>query len=417
MNLDWRAVALHISRRMWFRSALYALLAAVVALTGVFSGTLVPSGLPHISASALRQILGVLASSMLVVTTFSVSTVVTAYASATSNATPRASSLLVEDGNVQRSLAGFIGAFLFAMVGLVGLSAGIYDVGGRFILLVATALVILAIVVVLLRWIDNVSRIGQVSQTIARAERATRRAMTLMAASPVLQGQPWRDPPDEAVSVRANGVGYVTYIDVEKLQSLAVRHDLKVWATVIAGDLVTPGTELARISRELDDKAASALAAAFVVEHNRSFQQDPRFGLIVLTEMAQRALSPAVNDPGTAIDVLSALTRLLHEWAQTRQRGERTDVRHDRLYIPELRESDFFDDAYAPLARDSAAMIEVILNLQRSLATLGQLAYPPFSEHAGRHASRALEHGNDKLSLEADRHLLEQAASWCQDAR
>jgi hypothetical protein len=45
------------------------------------------------------------------------------------------------------------------------------------------------------------------------------------------------------------------------------------------------------------------LSSAFLVGPDRSFKQDPRFGMIVLSEIASRALSPGVNDPGTAIDV------------------------------------------------------------------------------------------------------------------
>ena len=43
---------------------------------------------------------------------------------------------------------------------------------------------------------------------------------------------------------------------------------------------------------------AEAIAATFVIGGSRVFDQDPRFGLLVLSEIASRALSPAVNDPG-----------------------------------------------------------------------------------------------------------------------
>jgi uncharacterized membrane protein len=42
----------------------------------------------------------------------------------------------------------------------------------------------------------------------------------------------------------------------------------------------------------------------------RYFEEDPRFGLITLSEIASRALSPAVNDPGTAIQIISSHIRL-----------------------------------------------------------------------------------------------------------
>ncbi len=56
---------------------------------------------------------------MLTVTTFSLSITVSAYGSATSNVTPRATTLLIEDGLTQTVLSTFLGSFLFGIVGLV----------------------------------------------------------------------------------------------------------------------------------------------------------------------------------------------------------------------------------------------------------------------------------------------------------
>ena len=65
-----------------------------------------PEGIAaQIGASAVGNILGILASSMLAVTTFSLSTMVAAYAAASSSATPRAATLLIEDAAAQRALA------------------------------------------------------------------------------------------------------------------------------------------------------------------------------------------------------------------------------------------------------------------------------------------------------------------------
>lgn len=54
----------------------------------------------------------------------------------------------------------------------------------------------------------------------------------------------------------------------------------------------------------------SQIARAFLIGDERTFDDDPRFGLVVLSEIASRALSPAVNDPGTAIDIIGTFVRL-----------------------------------------------------------------------------------------------------------
>merc|ERR1711969_401193 len=57
----------------------------------------------------------------------------------------------------------------------------------------------------------------------------------------------------------------------------------------------------------------SPVAEAFTFGPVRTFDQDARFGLTVLSEIASRALSPGLNDPGTAIEVTGRVERLLCE--------------------------------------------------------------------------------------------------------
>lgn len=416
MMLDWRRLLLEITRRMWFRASLMVLLAIALALMGLVIEPWLPDAMRiKVSESPLTNLLETLASSMLLVVTFSLATVVTAYAAATSNATPRAINLLVEDRGVQRTLAGFIGAFVFSVVALLALSTGAYNAGGKLVLLALTALVMLGVVVLLLRWIDNVSRLGQVSQTIARAETVTREAMRDLARAPFFGALPYDAPPDSAAPLPCERVGHVTFIDAEKLQSLCEEHDLRLWCEVTTGEFVTPGQPVARLSKAVHADLADTLSAAFSIEPNRSFDQDPCFGLIVLTEMAQRALSPAVNDPGTAIDVIGAVTRLLCGWADARRSAPEPSCPYDRLFVRPLNEADFFDKVYGPLARDCAGMIEVISRMQLSLARLGQLGYAPFVEPARHQAQRALRWSDENVFLEEDRAQLRHIANWAID--
>jgi uncharacterized membrane protein len=61
----------------------------------------------------------------------------------------------------------------------------------------------------------------------------------------------------------------------------------------------------------------------------------PRFGLITLSEIASRALSPAVNDPGTAIQIISSHVRLFSLGPkQLMRKGRGKD--NDRIAVPEL---------------------------------------------------------------------------------
>lgn len=417
-----RLMLLRMTRRLWFRAALYALVGVGTALLGALLRPWLPEGVAtQIGASAVGNILGILAASMLTVTTFSLSTMVSAYSTAGSSATPRAAILLVEDSIAQRALATFIGVFLFSVVGLIALSTGVYGDSGRLVLFGVTIVMIVVIVVTLLRWIEQLSRLGRVAETIDRVERAARHALLERGKAPTLRAADWEPPPPDAFKLHGDAVGYVAHVDMARLQSLAEEHDLAVWVEAEAGHFATPEQPLARLSATPESAVRDRLREAFVITDQRDFEQDPRFGLVVLTEVAQRALSPAVNDPGTAIDVIGTVTRLLCDWAAAARDAAgdghrpRPAPRYPRVRLRALDPHDLLEDVYTPLARDSAGMLEVAIRLHKSLATLASLSNPALRDAARAQATRALQLADAGLTLESDREHLHRLAEWRND--
>jgi uncharacterized membrane protein len=174
---------------------------------------------------------------------------------------------------------------------------------------------------------------------------------------------------------------------------------------------------------------AKAVRDCFLLGPARSYDQDPRFGLIVLSEVALRALSPAVNDPGTAISVMVSLTTLVvqADRALTEKKAEAkadeadkadtdtadTDegksegIEFDRLTLPALDIRTLVADGFAPIARDSAAMLEVSVRLQKMLATIARNGSAPVALEARLQARRATERGMVALTHPDDRRQLE----------
>jgi uncharacterized membrane protein len=66
-------------------------------------------------------------------------------------------------------------------------------------------------------------------------------------------------------------------------------------------------------------------------------------------------LSPAVNDPGTAIQIISSYVRLFSLWAEPEKKQRKP---YDRIAVPELTIEDLFEDAFRPLARDGAEILK-----------------------------------------------------------
>lgn len=191
----WQWQLVQLSRRLWVRASLIGLLGVVAALSAVLTERYLPWRLPgNIGADAVESLLTIIASSMLAVTTFSLSTMVGAFGAATSSASPRATTLLIEDRLTQNVLSSFLGSFLFAIVGIVVLKTGAYGPQGRAVLFGVTIFVIALIVVMLLRWINHLILFGRLGETTARVEAAARPSLAARIATPWLGARPLERP-------------------------------------------------------------------------------------------------------------------------------------------------------------------------------------------------------------------------------
>lgn len=400
----WQWILSRMTRRVWLRTSLIGLLGVLTAILAAVVERYIPWNLPgRIGADAVGGLLNIIASSMLAVTTFSLSVMTSAYGSATSNVTPRATKLLIEDRVAQNALSTFVGSFLFAVVGLIVLATGSYGERGRTVLFCFTIGVIGLIVISLLRWIDHLTRLGRVGETTARVEAVARSAIEDRIADPYLGCMPLRDDlPPLPHEILAGEVGYLQHIDTTALQALAEEEDIQISVPVLPGNFIYDGTVLARLSRELPDSAP--LRAAFTIGDERNFEQDPRFGLVVLTEIAQRGLSPSTNDSGTALDVIGRTTRLLTLWAKREQAAEKP--RNTRVQVAPLRDKDMLEDAFLLIGRDGAGMIEVQLRLQKAFAALASLGDTDFRMAVAEQAAIAAERAKSALPADADRNRL-----------
>ncbi|KRW58457.1 DUF2254 domain-containing protein [Pseudomonas sp. TTU2014-080ASC] len=411
----WRWAAAKISKQLWARATFIGLLGITTAILAAVVERFIPWELPTtIGADAVDNILGIIASSMLAVTTFSLSVMISAYGSATSNVTPRATKLLIEDSVSQTVLSTFIGSFLFSIVGIIVLKTGMYGERGRFILFIVTIAVIALIVVSLLRWIDHLTRLGRVGETTQRVEDATLNALRAWREQPYLGGSPMLvdESFDRAVDIPADGIGYVQFIDMNALSKIAERLQGAIYIHSVPGAFVFPQTRLAQF---LPDEAGDLnveelqeeIRYTFALARERSFEQDPRFGLAVMSEIGSRALSSAINDPGTVIDVIGRMARLLCGWS----RGyEESEPLYPRVHVPPLCNEDIFDDAFALIARDGAALVEVQIRLQKTLKALSTMGDETFRAAAKHQAELALARAEAALTLEADKQRVREIA-------
>lgn len=406
----WKWFLIRISKRPWFRASLYSVLGIAAALLALVVAPYIPDDVPaKIGSDAVDNILGVLASSMLAVTTFSLSIMVAAYGSATNNVTPRAISLLVEDPTTQNTLSTFIGSFIFSLVGIIALSTGLYGEKGRVVLFAATILVVTLVVYALLRWIDQLSGLGRVAETTARVEKAATGALCQRMNQPFLGGRPLEVDPMALPGTRplyADKVGFIQHIDMPALGELTKSESSSVYICVLPGVFVEPTQPIAW-SVGVKNSCEEKLREAFVIGAQRTYERDPRFGITVMAEIASRALSPGINDQGTAVDVIGRGVRVLSHLSRPTPPEEPT---YDRVFAPGLIVADMIDDFFTPIARDGAAIIEVGLRLQQGLGSLARLGDAAVRLAASRHATLALKRAEAALLLPEDFQRLRQVA-------
>lgn len=395
-----------ISERLWVRPLLMCMLSILAAfVASAADGRGWDRHVPGISAEAIETLLSIMSSSMLVIATLAVTSMVSAYASASTTATPRSFSLILADDVSQNALSTFIGVFIFSLVALIALKTGLYEKAGRFSLFVLTLAALAVVVLTFVRWVDRIARLGRMTATIEKVESATAEALRHRRCAPALGGIPAGPPPPQGLAVCATEVGYVQRVDVAALQDCAEKLKLRITVAALPGKFAMPGCTLAYVDTEdgdLPEAGMFTLRKAFLIGGERTFDEDPRFGLIVLSEIASRALSAAVNDPGTAIDVIGRCVRLFASWSEPPGPDEVRAPEFDRVAVPVLSVHDLFDDAFNAIARDGAAVLEVAMRLQKALAALARLGDPAMLDAARHHSRLALARAEQAMRIPGD---------------
>ncbi len=409
-----RKLFLDLQQRLWAKPLFACLLSVLgVGLAWMLDAEWVMKDPPEISARSIETLLSIMASSMLVIAIFAAGAMVSAYASASNNSSPRSFPLVLADDSSRNAYSIFVGAFIFGVVGLVAVENSSFDTVGRFVLFIETAVVFALVILTFVRWVDRIARLGRQGNTNERAEQATCAAMRRYRKSPRRGGVPATGLVPGALPVEAEEVAYVCDIDMQALQDCAKQNQLIVEVAALPGSFMVPGRALMHVAGaagELPGEVARSLRSAFHLERSREFEHDPRFGLVVLSEIAGRALSPAVNDPGTAIDVTGRLVRIFVQWVRTAPDSESPEF--PLVQVPELCLADLVEDAFTAIARDGAASIEISCRLMKALHTLASLGNEELAAAARAKAREALALAELRMQLPAHLERVRALASF-----
>lgn len=407
--------ARHYTRKLWVRVVLMGLLALVATVTSQWVDGLVPKELAQsVTGQSADRLLQLIASAMLAVTIFSITVMVSVFQSSSSQWTPRVHRLIITDKTTQNTMAVFIGAYVYALLGIILRELGIYGDERAFVLFWMTVLVLVVIVVYLIRWVLHLQGFGQLLDTIRQVEDVTRAKFRDRLAQPCLGARPFSGKvPEDARPLRAWDSGYIGQIFPEALNAVAEKYDLRFYLIASIGDYVFEGAPLLQVESTGEtpdwEQVCKDVAETVMIDDVRDYEQDPRFGLLVMGEIGSKALSAGINDAGTAIDVISRIGRIM--WIYKDEASVEPETLLGHLYVRPLEPADLLECGFGAVARDGAGTLEVQQSLQRTFANLMQHQDEDLAQAARAMAGDMLARGLQSISFEPDRAALIAAAA------
>ena len=274
-----------------------------------------------------RTLLSAVAGSMVSVAATAFSITIVALQLASSQFGPRLLGNFMKDTGNQVVLGTFIATFIYCLLVLRTVRGEDYDVFVPQISVTIGIMLAIASIGVLIYFINHASTIIQASHVISEVSADLNDAIDRLFPEKIGHsvseskrhvGEIPAGFDEEAYPIRATGSGYLQAIDNEKLMKIARQHKLLLRLKYRPGKFVVTGSDLVMVwpGEHVNQKLTDKINDVFILGKERTEQQDVEFPINQLVEIALRAISPAVNDPFTAIRCIDRLSVGLSHLAQ-----------------------------------------------------------------------------------------------------
>ena len=259
-----------------------------------------------------RAVLAALASSMLTFIVFVFSILLVAVQLASAQLTPRIIALVYRSRVLKWSLTFFVFAFTYTLAVLSRIEDSVPQIA-MWVSVYGNVVCIGLFVYMIdhvgksLRPVSLLTRVGTVGQEVIRDVYPRPVAGTEEAPTNV----PLQPRGEASRTVASRATGAVLAFDVTGLVDLARRADCLIELVPQVGDFVTRGDPLFRLYGGGGGIADRQLYEAVATGPERTMEQDPTFAFRIVVDIAAKALSPAINDPTTAVLALDQIHRLM----------------------------------------------------------------------------------------------------------
>jgi uncharacterized membrane protein len=379
-----------LTRTLWF-------VPTILTACGVFLGFLLVSidryvgyelkyypRLFDVEAAGSRDMLSVIAGSMITVAGTVFSITIVALTLASTQFSPRILRNFIRDTGNQSVLGVFVGIFAYCVVVLRTIRDG-NGAGDDFVpsLAVVFAFLLgLTAIGFLIYHIHHIASSIQASNIVYNIAEETIEvigklyqdsdskidAKTLLAIENELEAKDWQ-------SVTATKNGYIQAIDYKDLLALVERNDLILRVKQGVGEFTVVGEPLFEVSgASINQSLTAKLLEDFEIDSFRTIEQDPAFGVRQIVDIALKALSPAINDTTTGMTCVDYLTAILSSFVQHSSGSPFIFINGKlRLVTKQQRFEDLFDLAFNAIRQNASGNVGLLVRMMNSLEILGAM--------------------------------------------
>jgi uncharacterized membrane protein len=185
----------------------------------------------------------------------------------------------------------------------------------------------------------------------------------------------------ESYSVRVTSTGYIQFIDLDSLLTLAQEKNLVIRLLHRPGYFVSSGVVVAMVwpADRVDGSIDQLISRAFKIGNLRTPTQDVEYAVNQLTEMAVRAMSPAINDPFTAMTCLDHVGNGLGKFIRQSEKGSHYTNPDSRLHLAagQVTFESLLSAAFDMLRHASCNNANVLLHMLEVIDAIGKESKAP----------------------------------------
>ncbi|HJZ81738.1 MAG TPA: DUF2254 domain-containing protein [Pyrinomonadaceae bacterium] len=313
--MNWRQryrFQLYVRNSLWILPAL-SIVAALIAASLLTGYEEAVGSRANISAETARAVMSTVASSTFTLVVLLSSALLLAVQLASAQLTPRIIAMVYRNRYQKAAFALFVFTFTFSTSVLARIETSAPRIASY-----AAAYGFLLNLGLFIFLIDNVGKMLRPSSAVAVVARSGRTVIRNVYPLPLKEDSTSPAPisaitDEEPRAVLSAADGAVLAFDLNGLVNLAHRHNCLIELVPEVGQWVAAGDPLFRVyhgGRQLtDDMLRNSIAQG----SERTPEQDPLFAFRILVDIASKALSPAINDPTTAVLAIDQIHHLLHD--------------------------------------------------------------------------------------------------------